>query len=198
MALTRRMLKAMGIEEEKVEEIITAHTDTVNALKEERDQYKEAADELPNVQKELNEAKKKLAEGENDDYETKYNELKKEFDTYKGDVEAKETHAKKTTAYREQLKAAGVSDKRIDAILKVSPIDDIKFGEDGKVEDADKLQESIKEEWADFIVKEDTKGARVETPPNPQGGAGERPISRAAQVVAKHNEMMYGVKGEDK
>ena len=33
MALTRRALKAMGIEDEKIDEIITMHTDTVDGLK---------------------------------------------------------------------------------------------------------------------------------------------------------------------
>ena len=43
MALTRKMLKAMGIEDEKIDQIIEAHTETVDALKVERDQYKEDA-----------------------------------------------------------------------------------------------------------------------------------------------------------
>jgi hypothetical protein len=34
MALTRKMLKAMGIEEEKIEQIIEAHAETVDGLKE--------------------------------------------------------------------------------------------------------------------------------------------------------------------
>ena len=52
MAMTRKFLKAMGIEEEKIEQIIEAHTETVNALKEERDKFKGDAEKLPTVQKE--------------------------------------------------------------------------------------------------------------------------------------------------
>jgi hypothetical protein len=59
MALTRKFLKAMGIDEEKIDEIITAHSDTVNGLKDERDKYKDAAEKLPSVQKELDELKDK-------------------------------------------------------------------------------------------------------------------------------------------
>ncbi|MEE8717538.1 MAG: hypothetical protein SOI24_10925 [Coriobacteriales bacterium] len=33
MALTRKMLRAMGIEDEKADEIIEAHAETVDALK---------------------------------------------------------------------------------------------------------------------------------------------------------------------
>ena len=57
MALTRKFLSAMGIEDEKVDEIIGAHTETVNALKEQRDSYKADAEKLPAVQKELDDMK---------------------------------------------------------------------------------------------------------------------------------------------
>ena len=62
MALTRKMLKAMGIEDEKIDQIIEAHTETVDALKEERDTYKEDASKLTAVQKELETAKSQLAD----------------------------------------------------------------------------------------------------------------------------------------
>lgn len=40
VALTRKMLKAMGIEDEKVEQIIEEHVESVDGLKAERDRYK--------------------------------------------------------------------------------------------------------------------------------------------------------------
>ena len=57
MALTRKFLSALGIEEAKIDEIISAHADTVNALKEQRDGYKADADKLPTVQRELDDLK---------------------------------------------------------------------------------------------------------------------------------------------
>ena len=39
MALTRKMLKAMGIEDEKIDQIIEAHTETTDPLTRERDVY---------------------------------------------------------------------------------------------------------------------------------------------------------------
>ena len=57
MSLTRKALSAMGIEDEKIDQIIEMHTDVTNALKEERDTYKADAEKLPAVQKELNELK---------------------------------------------------------------------------------------------------------------------------------------------
>ena len=43
MALTRKFLKALGIEEDKIEEIITAHGETVAALKDEIDKAEQSA-----------------------------------------------------------------------------------------------------------------------------------------------------------
>ena len=43
MALTRRMLKAMGIEDEKIDQIIEEHAESVNALTTQSDEFKEAA-----------------------------------------------------------------------------------------------------------------------------------------------------------
>ena len=63
MAFTRKMLKAMGIEDEKIDQIIDAHSETVDALKADRDAYKEDAAKLAAVQKELDELKAKGDDG---------------------------------------------------------------------------------------------------------------------------------------
>lgn len=100
-----------------------------------------------------------------------YKDLKKEFDDYKAAQAAKDTRAAKETAYRELLKAAGVSENRIPAVLRVSDLDSVELGEDGKIKGADKLTESVKTEWADFIPTTTTTGAQTATPPasNPAG-----------------------------
>ena len=43
MALTRETLRGMDLPEEKIAAIIAGHTDTVDALKKERDDWKEKA-----------------------------------------------------------------------------------------------------------------------------------------------------------
>ena len=45
MALTRKMLKAMGIEDEKIDQIIEEHVESIDGLKAERDRYKAGAEE---------------------------------------------------------------------------------------------------------------------------------------------------------
>ena len=171
MSLTRRMLKAMGIEEEKIEQIIEAHTETVSALKDERDSYKEDAEKLADVQKELNTAKEKIAKhGDGETVsKTEFDELKKEYEDYKKDITAKETRTAKVNAFRELLKAAGVSDKRFDTVIKVSNIDGLELDKDGKIKDADKHTENIKTEWADFIPTTTVVGAITANPPANNG-----------------------------
>lgn len=170
MALTRKFLAALGIEDDKVDEIIQAHTETVNGLKDEIEKYKTDAEKLPGVTKERDDLKKAAdeADGKNP-FKVKYDALKEDFANYKKDVEAKESKAKKGTAYKALLKEAGVSEKRIDAILKVSDVDGLEFEDDGKVKNHDDLVKSIKDEWSDFIVSEGKDGAKTPTPPAGSG-----------------------------
>ena len=167
MALTRKMLKAMGIEEEKIEQIIEAHTDTVDGLKEDINRYKGDAEKLPAVQKELDELK---AAGDGG-YKEKYENEKKAFEDFKQAQTAKEARQAKEAAYREFLKTVGVSEKRIPSIMKVTDLDGIEMDGD-KFKDAEKLTEAVKTEWADFIETPNTSGANTQNPPanNPNGG----------------------------
>jgi hypothetical protein len=171
MAFTRRFLSALGIEAEKIDEIINAHIEVVDGLKEERDNFKKDAEKLADVEKELNKAKEKIAK--NGDGETvskeDYDKLKKEYDDYKADITAKNTRTEKENAIRELLKGAGVSEKRLDAVLKVTNLDDFELDKDGKIKDAEKHTENVKSEWADFIETTTTKGADTANPPANNG-----------------------------
>lgn len=164
MSLTRKMLKAMGIEEEKIDQIIEAHTETVDGFKDKLNDYKEKAEKYDGVKKELDE----LKEG-GDDWQKKYEKEHSDFEAYKNDVTAKETKRTKEHAVREFLKSAGVSEKRLDAVLKVTNLDDFELDKDGKIKDADKHTETVKTEWADFIETTTTQGANTANPPANNG-----------------------------
>lgn len=171
MGFTRKFLSAMGIEAEKIDEIINAHIEVVDGLKEERDNFKKDAEKLADVQKELSKANEKLAkngEGETVSKED-FDKLKKEYDDYKADIDAKAIRSSKENAFRELLKSAGVGEKRMNAIIKVSDIDGIELDKDNKIKDADKRTETIKAEWADFIENTVVKGANTANPPANSG-----------------------------
>lgn len=168
MALTRKMLKAMGIEDEKIDQIIEAHSETVDALKTERDKYREDAEKLPEVQKKLDEASK-LNSGD-ESYKVKYDALKEDFEKYKGEVSAKETRGAKEKAVRAALRNIGVPEKHHNSIVKVTNLDDIKLDKDGNIVDLDAFEKSNREEWGDLIPTVGEKKETPETPPTNGGG----------------------------
>ena len=166
MSLTRKMLKAMGIEEEKIDQIIEAHSETVDSLKADRDSYKEDAEKLKDVQKELDDLKAKGDDG----WKEKHDRLKVEFDQYKNDVQEKETKAAKEAAYRAILKDANLSEKGIEKAVKYAEWDKIELGEDGKLKGANDHIKAVREEWAEYVTTTTTTGARTSNPPANNGG----------------------------
>lgn len=114
-----------------------------------------------------------------------YKNLKKQFEDYKADVEAKAAGAAKETAYRALLTEAGVDPKRIDTVVRAEKagFGELKIGKDGKFESADKLTEAIKANWADFIQTTTTTGVPTATPPTSTGG-----------VTAKTKEEILAIK----
>lgn len=196
MALTRKFLKAMGIEEEKIEEIITAHTDVTDALKADRDKYKADAEKLPSVQKLYDDLKKEVDEKGDDSYKEKYEKEHKDFEDYKASIDAEKLNAKKVAAYKALLKKAGIKDKIIDLIVKGTSMDDIELDDKDEIKESDTKLDNVKKEYADYIVTTRDEGEDPETPPGGNGGSGAKTLSRAAQLAQKHNERLYGVKGD--
>lgn len=166
MALTRNMLKGMSLTDEQIDTIIESHAETVDGLKAERDKYKANAEKLADVQEELNALKAKGDGG----YKEKYDKLKVDFDNYKAEIEnAKKLEAKKD-AYRELIKDAGLSEKGAEKALKYAEWDKIEV-EDGKIKDSKEHMKALKEEWAEYVVKENTEGASVTNPPANNGSS---------------------------
>ena len=198
MAFTRKMLKAMGIEDEKIDQIIEAHTDVTDALKADRDKYKADAEKLDEVQKLYDDLKKEVEEKGDDSYKEKYEKEHKDFEDYKASIDAEKLNTKKVAAYKALLKKAGIKEKIIDLIVKGTSMDDIELDDKDEIKEADTRMDNVKKEYADYIVKTREEGENPENPPAGEGGDGGAKLSRAAQIAQKHNERLYGVKGEDK
>ena len=178
MALTRKQLAAMGIEAEKIDEIITSHTETVNGLKDKITQLEgdlktaqENADKLPAVQKELDDLKEQNQKDAKEREGKDYDALKKEFDDYKADIAARDTKAAKEKALKEIIKDLNISEKGASLVLKYQNLDGIELEEDGKIKGASELRKSLKEDWGDYVVKSETKGAETKTPPGDGSGS---------------------------
>lgn len=203
MAFTRKFLSALGIEADKVDEIINAHIEVVDGLKEERDGFKADAEKLADVQKKLDKANERLAkQGEGETVlKEDFDKLQKEYDDYKADITAKETKRTKEHAVREFYKGVGVSEKRIDAVMRVTNLDDFELDKDGKIKDAEKHTENAKAEWADFISTTTEKGANTANPPANNGGGSTKTKEEIMSIkdgsirraeMAKHPEL-FGI-----
>lgn len=141
--------------------LIAAHLAVVDPLKDDLQRYKADAEKLPGVQKELDDLKAASADNE---WETKYNDEHTAFEKYKADVAATAETEKVKVEYRKLLQELGVSEKRFDAILRLVDFSEMKLGDKG-LENVDKIKESIKSDWADYIPETRENGASIENPP---------------------------------
>lgn len=197
MALTknqvREILSAAGVASDKMDEavnkIVDGHVTSINALREERDNYKADAEKLPGVQKELDDLKKTTADG--GDWEKKYNDKNTEFENFKTQVQKEKDTATKKNLYRGLLKELKVDEKRYDSILKLTDLENLKLNKDGAFDKVDDIKNSIKSEWADFIVTDKVDAGKVDTPPD-NNGSGQQSTSRAAQLQAQYQTRLYG------
>lgn len=186
MALTkakvREILSTAGVDAEHmtdaVNAIIDGHVTSIEALREENGNLKtelktakEEADKLPGVQKELDDLKKQNEDDAKAREGKDYDALKKEFDDYKAEISARDAKTAKEKAFRDILKDLNVSDKGTALALKYQNFDTIELEEDGKIKGASDLRKSLKEDWGDYIVKSETKGANTATPPGGNGGS---------------------------
>ena len=172
MALTkaqvREILSEAGVEKENmseaVEKIINGHLASIDVLRETIDDQKK---EIEASKKELDELK-----GDGTDYREKYEKEHEAFKAYKADVEQKGVRESKEKAMRGILKEIGISEKRLDSVLKLCDVDGLELTTKGEIKGKDKLAESLKDEWSDFISTTSVEGANTANPPT--GGEGAK------------------------
>nr|DAZ85226.1 MAG TPA: minor structural protein [Caudoviricetes sp.] len=114
MALTRKLLKGMGLTDEQVDTIIEAHTDTVDGLKADVTRYKADAEKLSGVQKQLDDLK---AAGDGG-YKEKYEKEHAAFEAFKTDITAKESKAAKEKAVRAYFESKNITGANLDLAMR--------------------------------------------------------------------------------
>ena len=168
-AALRKIFEGAEIEVPKdvLGQICDLHTSSMDNLPE---TIKELKSKLKTAEQERDAAKAKVpVEGEETISKAEYDKLKGDFDTYKKDVEAKETHSKKVDAYRTILKDAGLSEKGIEKAIKYAEWDKIELEADGKLKGASDHIKAVKEEWAEYVTTTTTTGAKTSNPPANNG-----------------------------
>lgn len=167
MALTRKMLEALSIEDKAIEQIIEAHGETVKGLKAKLAEAEEKAEKFEEVQKELEKHQK-------DDYKAKYEKEKKDFEEYKSSITAKEAKTAKETAAKAYFESKGITGKNLEIAIRGAKeeIEALELGEDGKIKSAKTLDDLIGGTYAGLVVKQEKKGAETKTPQGGTPGAG--------------------------
>lgn len=166
MALTRKLLKGMGLTEEQIDSIIDAHTDSLEGLQSKVKSLEAEAAEAKDLKKQLEDLKG------GKDWKAEHDKVKKELDDYRAEQQGKELSAKKRAAYKALLEKGNIDPKRIETVLKADrdKIEALELDDKGEVKDADKLSESIKADWSDFVTTTVRKGVNNAKPPKSEGG----------------------------
>lgn len=186
-AALRKIFEGAEIEVPKdvLGQICDLHTSSMDGLPE---TIKELKGKLKVAEQERDAAKAKVpVDGEETISKAEYDKLKGEFDKYKTDVQAKETHAAKEAAYRAILKDANLSEKGIEKAVKYAEWDKIELDEEGKLKGANDHIKAVRDEWAEYVTTTTTTGAKTSTPPVNNGGA----KMTKAEIYAKDEHGRY-------
>lgn len=187
MAFTRKFLAAMGIEPEKIDEIIAAHAEVTEALKSQindakaetesiREEAGKVADvqaELDKVKKDLETANKTIETAKKDDFKGKYEAATAELEMIKSENAAKQTATIKQSALKDELKKANYTDNAISLIIRNGFANDVEIGEDGKATNLETVIKAIQadSDFSGFTPKTTNTSVKLETPPANVGGA---------------------------
>ena len=167
MALTRKLLKGMGLTDEQVDTIIEAHTDTVDGLKADVSKYKADAEKLPGIQKQLDDLK---AAGDGG-YKEKYEKEHKAFEYFKANVTAKESKAAKEKAVRAYFESKNITGANLDLAMRGCGEEMAALElTDGKIKDTKSLDDLVEGTYKSLVATSTTKGANPATPPANTGG----------------------------
>ena len=168
MALTRKLLKGMGLTDEQVDTIIEAHTDTVDGLKADIGKYKADAEKLPDVQKQLDDLR---AAGDGD-YKEKYEKEHSAFETFKSDITAKESKAAKEKAVRAYFESKNLTGANLDLAMRGCGEEMAALELDGdKIKDTKSLDALVEGAYKGLVSTTQTKGANPANPPANAGGS---------------------------
>lgn len=194
MALTRSMLKAMGIEPEKVDEIIDAHVESIDALKDQISELKESAKEVDKLKAENERLKEEQPDG--DEWKKKYRTEHEAFETYKNEIKAQETTRAKLDKFRELLHDVGLTGKLAETIIKTQDMEKIELTDTGELSGADALKGTLEADWKDYIGQAQTGGADIESPPDgdPTNDFDKMSLSKKMQYANEHPDAPEVVK----
>lgn len=123
------------------------------------------------------------------DYKAMYEQEHSDFEAYKNQIA--ETERKKT-AFRRLLREVPISEKRVDAVMKLTDFSEMQLDENGELVNSDLIRASVKNEWSEYVVKVWDRGEDVAHPPRQDYSSDNRAYIR--QLAKKWHEERYGKK----
>lgn len=188
MALTRKLLKGMGLTDEQVDTIIEAHGDTVDGLKEDIQRYKADAEKLPGVQKELDDLKK----DNGDDFKARYEKERQDFQAYKDGIAKKEAAAAKEKAARAYFESKGIPAKSMGLVIRGAKGEIESLELDGeKIKDASALDSLLDGDYKGLIGKVKESGTNTQNPPETSGSKMTKEQIMAIKDTAQRQKAMF-------
>ena len=190
MAFTREYIRKLAKECE-----VELPKDFINGL---IDAHIEARDAYAEEQAKKNPEPKPINVKDSEEYK----KLEKEFNDYKGEVEAKNARATKEQAVRAYFESKGIKGKNLDIAIRGSrsEIDGVEL-DDGKIKDPTALDALISGDFAGLVSKTNRTGAKTENPPANSGGGTAKtkaeimaikdPIVRQQEIA--NNPELFGI-----
>lgn len=191
MALTRKLLKGMGLTDEQVDSIVDAHVETVDALKNRISELETASGEMEKLKKTNAELQTKI-----DDLTKNGNDAAKvqaDFDAYKEQIENEKANSAKEKAVRSLLKTSGVQrDAFLDLLMGKIDLSTVEM--DGEnVKDADSFIAPIKTQYADCFGTVSDNGVDASNPPSAgrKGNGGK--TREEIMKISDYNERLKAI-----
>ncbi len=156
MAITHKFLKALGISEDASEEIISAHRETVDSIKAERDELLARANTVDTLTAERDKLKHDLEETMA--HAGDAGKVQAEFDAYKAQIETEKSNSAKLKLIRTALEKAGANPAAIDLMMNAVALDKVEMNGD-TLKDEDSVVNPIKESHAALFGTPIQKGA---------------------------------------
>lgn len=161
MAITHKFLKALGISEDAAEEIISAHRETVDSIKAERDELLTKANTVDTLTAERDKLKHDLEDAQAHSGDA--GKVQAEFDAYKAQIETEKSNGSKLKLIRAALEKAGANPAAIDLMVNTVALDKVELNGD-TLKDADSVVNPIKESHAALFGTPVQKGTPQVTP----------------------------------
>ncbi len=145
MSLSRTDLKLIGLNDDQIESVIAAHSETVSALKQKYSELeakyssvKENADRLPSVQKELDDLRK-------EDYKGKYDDL---F----ASVEKGKARAAKETAVKAYYEGKNIRGQNLTIAMRGTDLDALQLDDSGNLADTAALDALVDGDFRPLVT----------------------------------------------